>query len=77
MSFFNIALIFLITWWLGWFLTLPFGVKAPDKVEEGHASSAPDKPRLLIKAAIATAIACVLTGILVAIIILGWVDLQE
>ena len=77
MSFFNIALVFLITWCLVWFLTLQFGIKAPDKVEEGHASSAPDKPRLLIKAAIATAIACVLTGILVAIIILGWVDLQE
>ena len=75
MSFFNIALVFLIAWWLGWFLMLPFGIKAPDNVEEGHASSAPDKPRLLIKAAIATAIACVLTGIVVAIIMSGSVDL--
>jgi len=77
MSFFNIALVFLIAWWLGWFLTLPFGIKAPDKVEEGHASSAPEKPRLLIKATIATAIACVLTGIVVVIITSGWVDLRE
>jgi len=76
-SFFNIALVFLIAWWLGWFLALPFGIKGPDKVEEGHASSAPDKPRLLIKAAIATGIACVLTGIVVAIIMSGWIDLQE
>ncbi len=77
MSFFNIALVFLIAWWLGWFLTLPFGIKAPDKVEEGHASSAPEKPRLLIKAGIATVIACVLTGIVVAIIMSGWVNLEE
>ncbi len=77
MNVFNIALIFLITWWLGWFLTLPFGVKTPDKAEPGHAASAPEKPRLLIKAAIATAIACVLTAIVVVIILSGWIDLQE
>ena len=47
MSILNIALVFLISWWLGWFLTLPFGVKAPKKVEPGHAASAPDKPRLI------------------------------
>ena len=77
MSFFNIALIFFIAWWIGWFLTLPFGVKMPDKVEPGHAPSAPEKPRLLLKAAIATGIACVLTAVVVVIIMSGWVDLRE
>jgi predicted secreted protein len=77
MSFFNIALVFLIAWWIGWFLALPFGVKAPDKVEEGHASSAPEKPRLLFKAAIATVIGCVLTGIIVALVMSDWIDLRD
>ena len=77
MSWFNIALIFLIAWWLAWFLTLPFGVKAPEKVELGHASSAPVKPRLRIKAAIATVIAAVITAIVVLIIESDWIDLQE
>jgi len=77
MSVLNIALVFLISWWLGWFLTLPFGVKAPDKVDPGHASGAPDKPRLLIKAAIATGIACVITAVVVVIVLSGWIDVRE
>ena len=77
MSVLNIALVFLISWWLGWFLTLPFGVKAPDKVEPGHASGAPDKPRLLIKAAIATGIACVITAVGVVIVLSDWIDVRE
>ncbi|MBT3171056.1 MAG: DUF1467 family protein [Rhodospirillaceae bacterium] len=76
MSWFNVGLIFLIAWWLAWFLTLPFGIKTPEKVEPGHASSAPVKPRLWIKAAIATVIAAVITAILVVIIESGWIDLQ-
>ena len=77
MSFFNVALVFLITWWLGFFLALPFGVKAPDKVEPGHASSAPPKPRLWIKAGAATVIATVLTVIIFVIVESGWIDLRE
>ena len=77
MSILNIALVFLISWWLGWFLTLPFGVKAPKKVEPGHAASAPDKPRLLVKAVISTGIACVITGVVVVIVQSGWIELRE
>lgn len=77
MSVLNIALVFLISWWLGWFLTLPFGVKAPDEVKPGHASGAPDKPRLVIKAAIATGIACVITAVVAVIVLSGWIDVRE
>ena len=77
MSVLNIALVFLIAWWLGWFLTLPFGFRTPDKIERGHASSAPERPRLVIKAVIATAIACVITGVVVVIVLSGWIDLRE
>ena len=38
-------------------MTLPFGAKAPDAVEIGHATSAPAKPMLWRKVAIATVIA--------------------
>lgn len=77
MNFFNIALIFLISWWLSWFLTLPFGAKPSEKVEPGHAASAPAKPRLLIKAVIATGIACVITAVIALIIESGWVEFRE
>jgi len=77
MNIFNIALIFLIAWWLAWFLTLPFGVKTADKVEPGHAASAPVKPRLIVKAAIATVLAAIFTAIIVVVIESGWIDLRE
>ena len=38
-------------------MALPFGAKAPDAIETGHATSAPAKPMLLRKAVITTVIA--------------------
>ena len=50
----TIILVFVIVWWIVFFMTLPFGIKAPERVEPGHVPSAPDKPRVLLKAAITT-----------------------
>ena len=52
-------------------MTLPFGAKAPDAVETGHATSAPAKPMLWWKAGITTVIA----GIL--FVIVYWVIVSE
>jgi predicted secreted protein len=65
MELFGILVVFVIVWWLVFFMTLPFGVKHPGNVEPGHAPSAPDRPRLVIKVAIASAIAAALTGAVV------------
>ena len=59
----GVLVIFAITWWLVFFMTLPFGVRAPDEPEPGHAPSAPENPRLALKAAITTVIAASLTGL--------------
>ena len=52
-------------------MTLPFGAKASEAIEVGHATSAPAKPMLWRKAAITTVIA----GILFAIVY--WVIVSE
>ena len=44
-------------------MTLPFGIKYPDTVEKGHATSAPAKPMLWHKALITTVIAAFLFAI--------------
>ncbi len=62
----GIAVVFAITWWLVFFMALPFGVRPPDEPGPGHAPSAPERPRLAIKAAVTTAIAATLTGLAVA-----------
>ena len=41
-------------------MVLPFGAKAPEQVEEGHATSAPAKPRMMLKLIITTALSAIL-----------------
>ena len=51
------AAIYFIIWWLVLFMALPFGAAPPDNPEPGHATSAPAKPRLLLKFAVTTVVA--------------------
>jgi predicted secreted protein len=60
MSWFTGIMVFVILWWLVFFAVLPFGVRVPDQVEQGHATSAPSRPRLWLKAGVTTLIAAVL-----------------
>ena len=61
-----------IIWWVIFFTTLPFGVRAPhevgEAVEPGHDGGAPVRPRLGLKAGITTAITAVLWAIAYVII---------
>ena len=52
--------VYILLWWWVLFMVLPFGAKAPETIEHGHAPSAPEKPRLLKKMLITSVIAAVL-----------------
>ncbi|XDZ64570.1 DUF1467 family protein [Alphaproteobacteria bacterium LSUCC0684] len=52
--------VYILLWWWVFFMTLPFGVRQPDEVEKGHASGAPARPGLWIKAAITSILALLL-----------------
>ena len=41
-------------------MVLPFGAKAPEQIEKGHATSAPAKPNLVRKMLITSVIAAIL-----------------
>jgi len=56
--------VYILLWWWVLFMVLPFGAKAPDEVETGHASSAPEKPLMMVKLAATTAISA---GLFVAV----------
>lgn len=73
----GILLVFVIVWWIIWFMTLSFGVKTPDTPEPGHVASAPEKPRLWIKAAVTTLIAAAITGIIVGVVEMGWLTIED
>jgi predicted secreted protein len=50
------VLVYIVLWWLVWFAVLPLRVKVPEQVELGQATSAPENPRLLWKAGLASTI---------------------
>ncbi len=74
---FGALVIFVITWVLVFFMTLPFGVRVPDEPEPGHAPSAPERPRLALKAAITTAIAVSITGLVAAAVEYDIISFRE
>ena len=68
MDFVSGVVVFILLWWWVFLMSLPFGSRVPDKIGEGHATSAPAKPMLWRKAMITTAIAAVLFVIIYLII---------
>lgn len=80
MSWFTGAMVFVILWWLVFFMTLPIGARsyheAGERTEAGNAESAPISPRLWLKAAVATAIAAVLTAIVIYLIETGGISFR-
>ncbi|NBB69472.1 MAG: DUF1467 family protein [Alphaproteobacteria bacterium] len=59
---FGALVVFVIAWWLIFFMTLPFGARPPDDPEQGHAASAPERPRLVLKAVVTTVLAAAVTA---------------
>ena len=62
MTMFTGFMVYIIVWWMVLFTVLPFGNRAPDTVEPGHAESAPERPRMWIKAGVTTIIATAIWG---------------
>lgn len=65
---------FLMIWWTSLFAVLPWGNRAAEKPEEGHATSAPANPRIKMKFLVTTGISIVLWLILYILIELQIVD---
>jgi predicted secreted protein len=76
MTWLGAAVVFAIVWWLVLFMVLPFGAAPPADVEPGMADSAPAKPRLLLKVAITTVLAALITALIAWLIDSGLVQLR-
>lgn len=67
MGFVTGMLVYVISWWMIFFIALPIGIQsqseAGEPVEPGTPESAPAKPRLLLKALVASVLAGVAVGI--------------
>lgn len=76
MGLLSTAFVFVIVWWLVLFMVLPFGVRPQTDPVPGTPASAPVRPRILLKFAITTAIALVLTGGVVWIVESGMISVR-
>ncbi|MBI3451390.1 MAG: DUF1467 family protein [Rhodospirillales bacterium] len=64
MTFVTGIAIYVTIWWTVLFAVLPWGVRPSDNPGKGHAESAPEKPRLLIKAVVTSVISAIIWGII-------------
>jgi predicted secreted protein len=76
MDWFGVAIVFAIVWWLILFMVLPFGAAPPERVEPGMATSAPARPRMIIKLLITTLLAVLVTGLIAWLMQSGLIQLR-
>jgi predicted secreted protein len=67
---------YVCVWWIVFFMALPWGAAPPEHPEPGHATSAPEKPRLLIKVAVTTVLAGLVTYGIALFIDSGLIELR-
>ena len=67
---------FVMVWWLFFFMALPFGAAPEASPQSGNVESAPAKPRLLLKAAVATGLAIAATWGIAWLIQSGLIDIR-
>ncbi|MGE0719815.1 MAG: DUF1467 family protein [Alphaproteobacteria bacterium] len=60
MGWFTGIAVYIVLWWTTLFAVLPWGVRTAEDPVPGHAPSAPERPRLLLKAAVTTLVAALL-----------------
>lgn len=69
--------VYVVVWWIVLFAVLPWGVRPPDQPVRGHAESAPENPRLLLKAVVTTLIAGIVWFGIYALVQSDWISFRE
>lgn len=76
MSWISGIVVYFLIWWMVLFAVLPWGVRVADEPEPGHATSAPVKPRLWVKAAATTVVAALVWLVYYWIYQSGWIEFR-
>ena len=71
------VVVYILLWWWVFLMTLPFGVKSPETIETGNATSAPERPLIWRKVGVATIIAAILFSIVFMVIDSGIISLDK
>jgi predicted secreted protein len=66
------VIIFTCVWWVVFFILLPIGNKVSLNPQKGHADSAPERPRVFIKALVTTILSIVFSYIILVLVNSGY-----
>jgi predicted secreted protein len=70
------VVVYFLVWWVTRFAVRPLGVTPAAPAAPGHAAGAPARPRLLLKAAITTAVSAVIWLVIYVIVRSPWLNLR-
>ena len=77
MSWVTGVFVYFIVWWVVLFTVLPWGVRPPETPLPGNVPSAPENPRLWLKAAVTTALSALVWLIIYGLIKSDWISFRE
>jgi predicted secreted protein len=69
--------VYILVWWVTLFAVLPLWITPSRPGEPGHDAGAPQRPRLLLKAALTTAIAAVIWLAIFVLVKEPWFSFRE
>jgi len=69
--------VYVVVWWIVLFAVLPWGARPSERPEKGHADSAPENPRILLKAFVTTIVAFIVWGIIYLFVALDLISFRE
>jgi len=71
------VVLYVIVWWITLFAVLPLWVTPAEPDDPGHPAGAPQQPRLLLKAAITTAVSALIWLAIYLVIKSPWFSFRE
>ena len=68
--------IYVLVWWVTLFAVLPLWVTPAEPDDPGYAAGAPQRPRLLLKVAVTTAVSAVIWLAIYAVVSSPWLSFR-
>jgi predicted secreted protein len=70
-------IVYLLVWWVTLFAVLPLWVAPSEPDDPGHASGAPQQPRMLLKAAITTVVSAIIWVGIYLLVSSPWLSFRD
>ena len=76
MGWFTAIVLYVVVWWVALFAVLPLWVTPAEPDDPGFAAGAPQRPRLLAKVAVTTAVSAVIWLAIFALVKSPWLSFR-